>query len=162
MMFWQTITVKNKVQHGQPFSKMIYTDEGGGNLLVDQEHMLQGKPDYIFQSYFTGRPIPFEIKSGTCKDEFPHEGDLMQLVAYFLIIEAVYGRRPKCGKLVYANKTFKVRNTRELRRQLLTILKEMRNMLEGHMPQTCETSYIKCKNCVCQKTVCEWYEEGTE
>lgn len=159
MIFRPTITMKEKVQHGQPFSKLVYTDESGGKLLIDKEHLLQGKPDYIFQSYFTGRLIPFEIKSGVCKEDLPHEGDLMQLVAYFVILEEVYGKRPKFGKLVYANKTFKIRNTRTLRKELLRTLEEMRDMLDGHMPKACETSYLKCRNCVCKHTVCEWYEE---
>ncbi|MGL4800177.1 MAG: CRISPR-associated protein Cas4 [Cellulosilyticaceae bacterium] len=152
-----TISVKHKVQRGQPFATMVYTDEKGGKLLVAESHGLQGKPDYIFRSAWTGRYIPFEIKSGKCKEDVPHPGDLMQLVAYFIIIEEVYESRPKMGKLVYSNKTFKVRNTRKLRRELIQTLKEMRGLLEGDLEVACEPSYIKCKNCVCQQTVCEWY-----
>lgn len=154
------ITAKDKVEHGERLGKLIYTDEGGGKLLVAEAYDLQGKPDYIFQSMLTGHYIPFEIKSGKCKDAAPHPGDLMQLAAYFVLIEAVYGKKPPYGKLVYSNKTFKVRNTRGLRRQLLRTLKQMRSMLEGHTSVKAEPSYIKCKNCVCQQTVCEWYDEA--
>lgn len=153
-----TFSVKQKREMGQSFARMIYTDESGGKLLYAEDYNLQGKPDYIFQSLLTGRYIPFEIKSGKCKEDVPHEGDLMQLVAYFLIIEQVYGKRPKYGKLVYANKTFKVRNTRKLRKELKHILESMRAMLEGVFEVEAEPSYIKCKNCICQKTVCEWCE----
>ncbi len=154
------IKVKHKSEVGQRGARLLYTDEKGGKLLYAPTYGLQGKPDYIFQSLLTGRYIPFEIKSGKCKEDYPHEGDLMQLVAYFLIIEALYGKKPPFGKLVYANKTFKVPNTRRLRRELLTLCDEMRTMLaDGSTPRVAEPSYVKCRNCVCQKTVCEWCDQ---
>lgn len=154
----QTITVKNKAETGMNFGSMIYTDEKGGQLLKDEVLGLKGKPDYIFKTYFTGKYIPFEIKSGKCMEDEPHPGDLMQLTTYFLLIESYYNKRPPYGKLVYANKTFKIRNTRRLRKRLLSIVEEMRWMLEGNYRQEAEPSYIKCKNCICRDTVCEWYE----
>ena len=50
------------MQVGLPFARMIYTDENGGKMLVSEEYDLQGKPDYIFKTFLTGRYIPFEIK----------------------------------------------------------------------------------------------------
>ena len=147
------------VKKGESFAKLIYTDEKGGKLLRAPQYGIQGKPDYIFQKWFTRRLVPFEIKSGVCKEGFPHEGDLMQLVAYFLIIEEVYDKRPHYGRLVYSNTTFKVRNTRHLRNQLKRTVKAMQIMYEkgGLCKVDAEPSYLKCKNCICQQTVCEWY-----
>ena len=154
-----SVTVYHKVQTGQRFATMIYTDENGGKLLVSEELDLQGKPDYIFETWFRRKYIPFEIKSGRAKEDEPHEGDLMQLLAYFLLIEEVYGKRPPYGKLVYNNKTFKVRNTLKHRMMVKNTLKEMRRLLNGQ-GQTRETkNYLKCKNCICQYTVCECKEE---
>ena len=158
-IFSPTIKVKQKVEKGQAFAKLIYTDEKGGKLLFAPTYGLKGKPDYIFQSLLTGAYIPFEIKSGKCKEDEPHPGDLMQLVAYFLIIEELYGKKPPYGKLVYANKTFKVRYTKKLKKELIHTLSAMRQMLEGKCHQKAEPSYIKCKNCICKDTVCDWYEE---
>ena len=158
--FRPSITCKNKMEVGLPFSRMVYTDEGGGKMLVAEDYDLQGKPDYIFKTIFTGHYIPFEIKSGTAKEDVPHEGDLMQLLAYFLLVEATYGKRPPYGKLVYSNKTFKVRNTYRHRLWVKNTLKEMQDLLEEGYPDTDETkNYIKCKNCICQYTVCECEEE---
>lgn len=154
-----SIKVYHKVQNGERFASMIYTDETGGKLLVSETLDLQGKPDYIFMTWFRRNYIPFEIKSGKVKEDEPHEGDLMQLLAYFVLIEEVYGKRPPYGKLVYSNKTFKVRNTIRHRMKLKNTLKEMQGMLKGHYTP-CETqNYLKCKNCICQYTVCECKRE---
>lgn len=151
--------MRPKPQSGQPFASIFYTDESGGKLLTATSYGLQGKPDYIFKTWFLGRLIPFEIKSGMNKEDEPHLGDMMQLAAYFLIVEEVYGKKPPYGKLVYKNKTFKIRNTAKIRRQVKMTLREMRQMLEGDLHSEADPSFMKCKNCVCQKTVCSWYDE---
>lgn len=153
------ITMKNKSVVGLPFASIIYTDEKGCKLLVAERYDLQGKPDYIFQTLFLGKYIPFEIKSGINHDDIPHEGDMMQLVAYFLIIEEVYGVRPPYGKLVYANKTFKIRNTTRLRNMVKTYIKEMQETLVQGPKVKCNKNYIKCRNCICNQTVCECERE---
>jgi CRISPR-associated exonuclease Cas4 len=154
-----TITMQPKAVTGQSFAKLIYTDEKGGTLLKAPAYGLQGKPDYIFQTFFRRKYIPYEIKSGTSKEDFPHEGDQMQLVAYFLIIQEAYGKKPPYGKLVYANKTFTIRNTRALRKQLLRYVEQMEETLEQGPTMPCVKSYIKCKNCICKDTVCTCPEE---
>lgn len=154
-----SIVMKNP-KYGVPRSRMIYSDETGGKLLVSEKYELQGKPDYIFQSIINKKYIPVEIKSTQLKDDetYPHEGDLMQLVAYFLIIEDVYGSRPKYGRLVYKNRMFIIKNTRALRKQLKRSLREMRQMLVTGVGQA-EPSFPKCRNCVSRGTVCKWYDK---
>lgn len=154
-----TITEKHKKEVGVRGASPIYADEKGAKLLVAPTYDLHGKPDYIFETWCLKRYIPLEIKSGRLKeDEEPHPGDIYQLVAYFLIIEDVYGKRPPYGKLVYANKTFKVRNTAKLRRELKSILKQMRGMLQGTCKVSANPSFATCKHCICQRTVCEFQE----
>ncbi len=151
-----TIKVKNKKEIGVNGASLIYTDEKGCKMLVAEKWNLQGKPDMIFETWILRQLIPLEIKSGWLKDKSPHLGDLYQLVVYFLLIEAVYGKRPPYGKLVYANKTFKIRNTRKLRKKVLQIISNMRKMLEGQLKPKAEPDYMKCKHCVCKGTVCKW------
>lgn len=152
------IKVKNKKEIGVRRASMIYADEKGTKMLVAEELGLQGKPDMIFETWGLRRYIPLEIKSGRLKDEEPHLGDLYQLVIYFLLVEAVYGKRPPYGKLVYANKTFKVRNTAKLRRKAIQTVEEMRQMLDGKTHTKAKTDFMKCKHCVCKDTVCQWAE----
>ncbi|WP_069998091.1 CRISPR-associated protein Cas4 [Cellulosilyticum sp. I15G10I2] len=151
--------VKNKRDLGVRLASPIYADQKGTKLLIAPKLQLQGKPDYIFQTWFLKKYIPLEIKSGTLKEDVPHLGDIYQLAAYFLIIEEVYDKRPPYGKLVYANKTFTIKNTYKIRKQLKYTLTQMRNMLDDSSRVQPETSYIKCRNCVCHKTVCEFSEE---
>lgn len=156
----RSAVIVKEPRHGVPGAQMIYSDEDDNKLLVSEKYDLQGKPDYIFQTLFGGSYIPVELKSTKLKDDenYPREGDLMQLVAYFLIIEDVYGKRPKQGRLIYKNRMFIIKNTRALRRQINKYLKEMRQMINTGKG-VAEPSFPKCRNCVCRETVCEWYEE---
>ena len=68
-------------------------EEDFGKLLYSAKYELQGKPDYIFQSPVLKKIVPVELKSGVIdEEEMPHHGDLLQLGAYFLILEDVYGQ----------------------------------------------------------------------
>jgi CRISPR-associated exonuclease Cas4 len=98
-----------------------------------------------------------ELKSGSISDDeiMPHQGDLIQLAAYFLIIEDVYGIRPKEGRLVYKNKMFIIKNTKKIRRLVEDTIDEMRQMLETGQAE-CEPSFVKCRYCLCRGTVCEY------
>ena len=147
-------------RHIIPGAHIIYSDEEDHTLLISEKYDLQGKPDYIFQTMLGGSYIPVELKSTRLKEDdyYPHEGDLMQLVAYFLIIEDVYGKRPKQGRLIYQNRMFIIKNTRSLRRKNKKYLKEMRQMLKTGRGIALP-SFPKCRNCVCRETVCEWYEK---
>lgn len=126
--------------------------------LVSETYAISGKPDYIFKSRLGGSYMPVELKSGAIKDGVePHEGDLMQLAAYFLIIEDLFGKRPRKGLLSYSDYTFEVRNNKRLRKHLMNTLEEMRTMLvtgEGEA----EPGFAKCRHCLCRGTVCEFVD----
>lgn len=153
-----TIRVKNKKEMGVRRASSIYSDEKGAKMLIAQELGLQGKPDMIFQTWLLRSYIPLEIKSGKLKEDIPHEGDLYQLIIYFILVEAAYGKRPPYGKLVYANKTFKIRNTARLRKMALKKVEEMRAMLDKKYQPQATPDHMKCRHCVCRETVCEWVE----
>lgn len=151
-----TIKCIPKKQLGVPRASAIYLDKKGAKMLIDEHLGLQGKPDMIFETWILKRYIPLEIKSGKLKENEPHQGDLYQLVAYFILIEHVYGKKPPYGKLVYANKTFKVRNTARLRKRILVIMDQMREMLDHKIDIKVKPDYMKCRHCVCKDTVCKW------
>ncbi|MCI1959870.1 MAG: CRISPR-associated protein Cas4 [Clostridia bacterium] len=120
---------------------------------------IQGKPDFIFESNYSNQIVPVEIKSGCIKDEnFPHEGDLMQLAAYFAITEEEYKIRPKFGRLIYKDYMFDIKNTKALRRELEIKINVMREMLNGK-PIDNNYDYAKCRYCICRGTVCEFCEK---
>ncbi|MDR2903172.1 MAG: hypothetical protein LBU77_01500 [Clostridiales bacterium] len=158
---------KKKPKLGVFGYRLIYSDTrgwGGKNavrskLLKSEKDDVSGKPDYIYKHMLLNRLIPIELKSGEIKNEtMPHKGDLLQLGAYFLIIEEVYGVRPGKGHLIYKDYMFIVRNTKRLRKDVRTTLGDMRRMLKDG-EGTANASFVNCRHCVCRGTVCKEYTE---
>ena len=133
-------------------------EEDFGKLLYSAKYELQGKPDYIFQSPVLKKVVPVELKSGVIdEEEMPHHGDLLQLGAYFLILEDVYGQKPPFGRIVYQDYMFEIRNTAKIRNEVLSTMKEMREMLQYGIGKA-KPSFATCRPCVCNGTVCEFSE----
>lgn len=156
-----------------PGFTLIYADqkqsgkksEGFGKLLYSAKYDLQGKPDYIFKKRLGGAIVPVELKSGAIKDApLPHPGDLLQLAAYFLLLEDIYGKRPSYGWLKYSDYMFYVRNTRKLRKEVKQTMADMRKMLEDG-EGTPNASFVTCRHCICNGTVCpygQYHRNGGE
>lgn len=151
MMSIKRVKIKDK-----PFlCRLIYADGKGSKLLKCDKHNLRGKPDMIYRNIITGRLIPIELKSGDA--DAPNLGDIMQLATYFLLIQSYYGARPKFGFLRYKNSMFKIKNTRQIRNDLLDTINDMRQMLntgEG----LANPSFVNCKYCIARATVCKFAE----
>lgn len=133
--------------------RVFYGDDKrykNNGLLKSEKYMLRGKPDFIFKSLFFSKYIVVELKSG--KSDEIKENDLMQLVAYFLMVEDIY-KRPKEGRLIYSNTMFVIKNTKKLRKRLIKTMDDMDEMLEtGEGEANC--SFQTCKYCLA-KFVCE-------
>lgn len=133
-----------------------------GKLLYSAKYELQGKPDYVFQSSISKKIVPVELKSGSIgEEELPHHGDLLQLGAYFLILEDVYGRKPAFGRIVYQDYMFEIKNTARVRNEVLGTMKEMREMLQYGVGKA-KPSFAHCRPCVCNGTVCQFSETEIE
>ena len=133
-------------------------EEDFGKLLYSAMYELQGKPDYVFQSPILKKIVPVELKSGEIDEEdMPHHGDLLQLGAYFLILEDVYGQKPPFGRIVYQDYMFEIRNTAKIRNEVLAPMKEMREMLQYGVGKA-KPSFATCRPCVCNGTVCQFSE----
>ncbi len=108
----------------EPGSRRIYSDlSSGGRIIVSKRYRISGKPDMIMRK---GRNlIPFEYKSTDA--ERPRSGHLLQMAAYFLILEENFPEsRIDHGILEYRRKKFRIENSRELREKLLKTVNEMR------------------------------------
>ena len=113
-------------------------------------------------SRLLGRIVPVELKSGCIGEaEEPHHGDFLQLAAYFLILEDVYGKRPAYGRLVYRDYMFEIKNTARVRREVLKTVQEMRQMLRDGIAEP-KPSFAHCRPCVCNGTVCQFSETEIE
>ena len=145
------------IRHGRPaLKKLTARDDIPGYAL------LQGRPDYVFCSRLLRRIVPVELKSGCIGEaEEPHHGDFLQLAAYFLILEDVYGKRPAYGRLVYRDYMFEIKNTARVRREVLKTVQEMRQMLRDGIAEP-KPSFAHCRPCVCNGTVCQFSETEIE
>jgi CRISPR-associated exonuclease Cas4 len=134
------------VAKGLPAGKIVYQDaDGTGAPLLATSHALSGKPDYVILAP-DGKPVPVELKLSV-KAEEPQRHHIMQLAAYFVILEDLYDQPPAYGVLRYANKDFKVEYTEALKRKVLRRLGEMERCDERHPPVLTHQLASKCHIC---------------
>jgi CRISPR-associated exonuclease Cas4 len=130
---------------GLPWAPVIYQDTGGyapEKPLFARRLGLVGKPDYLLE--LRGQIIPVEVKPGRHTPQ-PYESDLMQLAAYCVLVEETYDAAPPYGLLRYAERTFRLDYTAQIRDDLLAVLGEMREVLAG---QDCDRSHDEPRRCV--------------
>lgn len=132
---------------GLPHGKVIYTDMRGWGAvdkpLFSAVYRLTGKPDYLVKK---GRKVvPVEVKSANAPHDGPREGHILQLAAYCLLVEETYGHRPAYGIIKYADKTFSVDNSAQLKSTLLDLLDDMQN---DYSLDEAERSHSEPQRCV--------------
>lgn len=134
---------------GLPKGSVIYTDTGtwfpNERPLYAEDLHLVGKPDYLVEQD-DGQIIPVELKSSPAPDE-PHEGHVLQLAAYCLLVEENYGVRPTYGILQYRDRAFAIDYTDDLEVDLLDILAAMReDMFEPDVDRS-HNEWWRCARC---------------
>ena len=150
-------------QSGLPGGQIIYTDTGtwfrNDEPLHSIEFRLAGKPDYLVQQE-NGDIIPVEIKSGDAP-ESPWPGHILQLAAYCLLVDDVYGVRPPFGILQYSDQAFTVEYSLDLEEDLHRIMEDMR---QDHQEEDVDRSHddiMKCRSCGfserCEQALVEEY-----
>jgi CRISPR-associated exonuclease Cas4 len=128
-------------------AEVVYSDTGAWERveqpLFSKRYRLTGKPDYIVRDE-TGTLIPIEVKPNRTAPE-PRQSDVMQLMAYGVLVEESFGERPEYGLLKYRDRVFKIEFEGGLRNELEEILGEMRadrraaNVHRSHDdPATCK------------------------
>ncbi len=129
-----------------PEGKIVYQDvDGRGTPLFARRYPLSGKPDYVILSP-DGAPIPVELKLSTDAQE-PQRSHIMQLAAYFVILEDLYVTPPPYGLLRYAGHEFTIQNTQSLKQKVLRRLAEMERCDENHPPALTRQVVSKCRIC---------------
>jgi len=133
-------------QAGLPRGRVVYRDTDGTPVrsLFSNRHRLTGRPDYLVQE--RGAICPVEVKPGRTFPE-PRDGDVLQLGAYCLLVEETEHQRPPHGYLRYANCTFEVAYTDELRDAVLDALDDIRRGLRAsHVPPN-HADPARCRAC---------------
>jgi CRISPR-associated exonuclease Cas4 len=129
VLLWLALRLRQ--QTGLPWARVKASDTAAGEPLDQplfaRRYGLTGRPDYLLQQ--GGATIPVEVKPGRQAPR-PYDSDLMQLAAYCLLVEESTREPPPYGLLRYANATFRLHYTPEVRAELLAILEEMRDALD--------------------------------
>lgn len=142
LALWYAVRLRRST--GIPWARVVSQDTVGRTLerpLYTRRYGLTGQPDYLIER--RGRLIPVEVKPGRRANE-PYESDLMQLAAYCLLVEEAYDNPPPYGLLRYAEQTFRLDYTDQVREQLLDLLDEMRATLDE---EDCPRSHDEWRRC---------------
>lgn len=116
--------------------KPVYqdTEETPGDILYAKTLPLVGKPDYLIKE---GKfLIPVEVKTGNApKKQYLNHN--MQLMAYCLLVEEVYGIRPPGGYLKYSDKELKLAYTKEAEQSVREVVSEIRKLKQSNKELHC-------------------------
>lgn len=136
-------------QSGMPKGEVFYEDASGRaqEPLYSKRLIMAGKPDYMLNDQ-SGNLIPVEVKSGFApRTGQPHESHVMQLAAYFFLVEDVLQRPVPYGLIRYRNQTLQVTNTGELRERLMDVMAQMRTLLARGEPHRNHDQAQRCARC---------------
>jgi CRISPR-associated exonuclease Cas4 len=124
LLFW--LSGRQRQKSGLPGGRVIYADTSRwGKVekpLYDAVLGLTGKPDYLVDQ--GDEIIPVEVKSRRI-DQAPYDAHIYQLGAYCMLVEHIYGKRPRYGILHYSNRTFAIDYTHELETAVMQVINTM-------------------------------------
>ena len=134
---------------GLPAGEIIFADDDAWHpqresLRIPDLHLV-GKPDYLVRRR-DGQIVPVEVKSGRAPAA-PHEGHVLQLAAYCLLVDENFGVRPDHGIIQSDDDAFAVEYTLEMEETLLDLLADMRaDLFSNDVPRSHEAPG-RCRRC---------------
>lgn len=158
LVFWVAIHLRKKT--GIPWRRVIASDTHAWlpvqQTLFSKRYGLSGRPDYLIE--INNIPIPVEVKPSR-KAKQPYESDLMQVVAYCLLIEETMNKTPSYGLLCYKQDQFRIAYTPYARNQVLDIMDDMYWTLDQDECSRNHSNPRKCAGCgfvaVCEEALVE-------
>ncbi|HUS15039.1 MAG TPA: PD-(D/E)XK nuclease family protein [Chloroflexia bacterium] len=133
---------------GLPAARVVYTDAGAQQRatesLFSRRYGLVGKPDYLLED--DGAILPVEVKP-TRRATQPYDGDVLQLLAYCLLVEEHHAR-PPYGLLRYAETTFRIDYTDAARAHLLAAIAEIQAARGGGELDRSHDDARRCAYCM--------------
>jgi CRISPR-associated exonuclease Cas4 len=134
---------------GMPRGEVSYADASGQaqEPFISRRLLMAGKPDYLMKDR-NGDLIPIEVKSSNApRAGRPYESHLMQLAAYFLLLEDVLQRPVPYGLIRYRNRTLRVANTDDLRARLMDVIAQMRRFMAREVARRNHNRPQRCSRC---------------
>jgi CRISPR-associated exonuclease Cas4 len=144
-----TVSRRFRRKSGVPQGEVVYEDASGEaeEPFISKRLLMAGKPDYLIKDR-NGDLIPVEVKSSNApRAGRPYESHLMQLAAYFLLLEDVLQRPVPYGLLRYRNRTLRVANTDELRTRLMEVIAQMRRLMTRDVARRNHNRPQRCSRC---------------
>lgn len=138
-----------RAQSGVPYvARVVYADTGAWERaprpLFSRRLGLAGKPDYLVQ--IGDQVIPVEVKPGRTARE-PRLSDVLQLMAYGLLVAEDTGRAPSHGLLKYRDALYRIEFTPELQQHLDDTLAAMRLDLLAPEVDRSHADTWRCRAC---------------
>jgi len=130
-------------------AQLFYQDDDGETLVSDR-HALTGRPDYILKD--GEELVPIERKSREVTSTGAHEGELLQLAAYCLLVEEHFGKPVHREQLQYANRTLEFPFDQALRAKLFSAMQELREASRlSNVPRS-HNNPGRCRRCGFRRT----------
>lgn len=149
------VGARRQEETGLPPGRVIYSDPkilgAPEKPFYDAELRLTGKPDYLVAEGES--VVPVEIKSSWAPSE-PHAGHIFQLMAYCLLVERAFGKRPPYGILRYRNRSFAIEYTTAAEHDLLRLLDEIHASGAGKEQARSHDEPARCAHCG-YRSICE-------
>lgn len=150
---------------GLPPGEIVYSDTGAletvDKPLVSRRFGLVGKPDYLVRTERGGVnvTVPVEVKSRAAPPS-PYASHVLQLGAYCLLVEDAFNARPPHGLLRYADSTFEIPFTDDLRREVLQTAHAIRSARAAATIHRQHDESVRCRACgyqaECGDEMLEW------
>ena len=121
-----------------------YHDDGEAELLVSEKWGLRGRPDILAE--IEGEIVPVEIKSSN-KPKVRPFSHVMQLTAYAVLVEEVYGRQVNYGILKYPQGDIQIEIDENIRLTLASMLERMQEVKTSRKAHRNHNNVGKCMGC---------------
>jgi len=150
LLLW--LSNRAREETGLPAGEIVYSDTGAletvDRPLISRRYGLVGKPDYLVRVEEKGRQIvaPVEVKSRKAPST-PYASHVLQLATYCLLVEDQFKARPPYGLLRYADATFKIPFTDELRREVLRSADAIRRARTAPDVHRQHSDPARCRGC---------------
>ena len=133
---------------GIPEGRLVFQDADRRRALhrplVSFRYGLTGKPDYLVET--NEGIVPVEVKSHDSLRSGPYASDIAQLTAYCVLVEDAIGV-PPYAIIQYANRSWRIQYTRQMRKEVLRMIDEMRSARQSQSVHRNHKQPGRCRAC---------------
>lgn len=126
LLVWLVLRRRVAVLPGE----VVYRDGPDSETLVSRRYGVAGRPDYVTRE--KRGLVPVEVKSRSCGQRGPYDGERAQLLVYCLLAEEDLGGPVSHGLLQYRDRSVVVPFGDRERREITALLAQMEATREAH------------------------------